>query len=83
MEIRDNGQMQFLQKAFNECLKDFNQRGVGYCILEGLEFNLVMYKDCSLMNFKVFDNLSDNFKVLDTFKPTKSQINTYKQFMKQ
>lgn len=79
MEIKEQGQLQFLKKAFNECLKDFNQRGVGYCILEGLEFNLVMYQDCSLMNFKVLDNLSDNYTIIDTFEPTQEQINTYKR----
>jgi hypothetical protein len=67
------------QKAFNICLEDFKKRGVGYCVLENLEFNLIMHRDLSLMVFKVinpFDNFK--FKVIKEFKPSQEQINKYK-----
>jgi len=66
------------QNALNICLNDFKKRGVGYCILEGLEFNFIMNKDLKTLNFKVFDSITDTFKILKVIKPTKEQINKYK-----
>jgi hypothetical protein len=67
------------QKAFNICLEDFKKRGVGYCVLDGLEFNLIMHRDLSLMVFKVINPLDNfKFKIIKEFKPSQEQLNKYK-----
>ncbi len=68
--------------AFNLCLMDFKNRGVGYCKLKGLEFNLILLRDLSKLHFSIISH-SGEIKILCELIPTKQLINKYKkEFLK-